>query len=121
MANTIEKFEDLNVWKQGMQLTTELYKELKDCKDFGMKDQIQRSAVSIPSNIAEGFERNTNKDYIRFLYISKSSTAELRTQLYLCLRTGLIEEQKCNKLIEKTRKLSAMIYNLIKTRRERFS
>lgn len=52
----ITKFEDLHVWKEGMQLTVELYNELKDCKDYGLRDQIQKSAVSIPSNIAEGFE-----------------------------------------------------------------
>ena len=121
MTSKIEKFEDLNVWKEGMRLTIRLYKELKDCTDFSLKDQIQRAAVSIPSNIAEGFERNTNKDFIRFLYISKSSTGELRTQLYLCSEVGLISKKTCRELIEDTRKISAMLYNYIKTRSENFS
>lgn len=121
MSDKIEKFEDLNVWKEGMQLTVDLYNELKDCKDYGLRDQIQKSAVSIPSNIAEGFERRTNKDFIRFLYISKSSTGELRTQLYLCREVGIIPKTKSNTLIERTRKISAMNYNLIKTRKEKFS
>lgn len=121
MSKRIEKFEDLNVWKEGMRLAVQLYKELKGCKDFGLKDQIQRASVSIPSNIAEGFERSSNKDFIRFLYISKSSTGELRTQLYLCREIGLIPKKRCNELIEDTRKISAMLYNFIKTRYDNFS
>jgi len=121
MANTVNKFEDLNVWREGMELTADLYKELKNCKDFGLKDQIQRAAVSIPSNIAEGFERNTNKEFIHFLYISKASSGEVRTHLYLCKRLNLIQSQRCDKLIEQTKKISGMLYNLIKTRHDNFS
>src|SRR5699024_765213 len=120
-SGKIEKFEDLHVWKEGMQLAATLYDELKESKDFGLRDQIRRAAVSIPSNIAEGFERNTNKDFIRFLYISKSSAAELRTQLYLCKQIGLIPADKCDSLIEITRKISAMLYNLSETRYKKFS
>ena len=102
MDKKIEKFEDLNVWREGMELTVEIYKLLKDCQDFSLRDQMQRSAVSIPSNIAEGYERNSNKDFIRFLYIAKLSSGELRTQLYISQKIGLIP-------------------NLIKTRYEHFS
>lgn len=63
----IQKFEDLEVWKESFQLSVDIYKMLKE--DFGLRDQLQRASVSIPSNIAEGFERNTNKDFIKFLYI----------------------------------------------------
>jgi len=66
----IEKFEDLEVWKKSVRLSIQIYKELKNCKDYGLRDQIQRSAVSISSNIAEGYERNTNKEFIQFLYIA---------------------------------------------------
>jgi len=66
----IEKFEDLEVWKKSVRLSISIYNELKNCKDYGLRDQIQRSAVSIPSNIAEGYERNTNKEYIQFLHIA---------------------------------------------------
>lgn len=121
MADTIEKFEDLHVWKEGMKLAVELYNKLKNCKDYGIRDQMQRAAVSVPSNIAEGFERNSNKDYIRFLYIAKSSAGELRTQLYLCMNIGLIPKGSCEQLIEHTRKISAMLYKLIQTRYDRFS
>ena len=63
MEGRVNKFEDLEVWKEGMSLATKIYKELKDCHDFGLRDQMQRSAVSIPSNISEGYERNTKKDF----------------------------------------------------------
>lgn len=121
MADTIEKFEDLKVWKEGMQLAVQLYKELKGCRDYGMRDQLQRAAVSVPSNIAEGFERGSNKEFIRFLYIAKASAGELRTQLYLCREVGVLPKASCEQLIEHTRKISAMLYNLIKTRLNRFT
>ena len=63
------QFEDLDVWKRACRLCVEIYKALKECKDFGFKDQITRSALSIPSNIAEGYERNTNKDATKAQYI----------------------------------------------------
>ncbi len=121
MSKNIEKFEDLNIWKEGVCICTKIYEVFKDCTDFGLKDQLQRSSVSIPSNIAEGFERNTNKDFIRFLYYAKSSTGELRTQLYISGEIGLISQDVCEELIEHTRKISAMIYNLIKVRYNHFN
>ncbi|MBU4446400.1 MAG: four helix bundle protein [Candidatus Marinimicrobia bacterium] len=120
MSRKIEKFEDIEVWKEGMNLTVELYKLLSGCRDFGFRDQLQRAAVSIPSNIAEGYERNTNKEYIQFLYIAKGSCGELRTQLYLAEKLGYITSENANQMINKTRKISSMIYNLIKTRKEKF-
>ena len=82
-TKTIKGFEDLEVWKNAMQLVVVIYAEFKENKDYGFKDQIQRAAVSIPSNIAEGYERQTNKEFIQFLYIAKGSSAELQTQLYI--------------------------------------
>ncbi len=64
LSMTVKGFEDLDVWKESMRLVIDIYNNLKDCKDFGLKDQIQRSAVSIPSNISEGYDRGTNKEYI---------------------------------------------------------
>jgi len=81
---------------------------------------MQRAAVSIPSNIAEGYERNTNKDFIRFLHISKGSCSELRTQIYLAIRIGIIENPKGTELLESTRKISAMLHRYIKVRTEDF-
>ncbi len=116
----ITGFEDLEVWQEGMRLTVEIYNALENCRDYGLRDQMQRSAVSIPSNIAEGFERQTNKDYIRFLYISKGSSGELRTQLYLAVRLGVLTNETGADLVEKTKKISSMLFNLIKTRSEKF-
>lgn len=74
----VKYFEDLVVWQKAKELTISVYQELKDCRDFGYKDQIQRAAVSIMNNIAEGFERNS---YKQFLYIAKSSCGEVRSMV----------------------------------------
>ena len=95
--NKIQKFEDLNVWKESVKLSVKIYKSLKNCKDFGLRDQLQRSAVSIPSNIAEGFDRKGNKEFIQFLYIAKGSCSELRTQLYIAVEVGIILAAKAQK------------------------
>ncbi len=116
----IEKIEDLNVWKEGVRLSVGIYKSLKNCKDYGLRDQIQRSAVSIPSNISEGFDRKGNKEFIQFLYIAKGSCSELRTQLYIAMETGSVEKTTGLEFIEKTKKISAMLYKLIKVRKEQF-
>ena len=85
MKDKITRFEDYEVWKISMRLVVEIYKSLKDCHDYGLRDQMQRAAVSIPSNFSEGYERQSNKEFIRFLYIAKGSCGELRTQLYLAI------------------------------------
>lgn len=113
MSDKIEKFEDLRIWEEGINLTVEIYNAFRDCRDFGLRDQIQRAAVSIPSNIAEGFDRQTNNEFIRFLRIAKGSCAELRTQLIISQRVGIL---KNDDLIEGTRRLSSMIQKLISYR-----
>ena len=120
MTNNVKKFEDLMVWKESVNLATQIYKVIQKSKDFGFRDQIQRSAVSVASNIAEGFERNSNKEFIQFLFIAKASCGELRTQLYIAENIKLIEKETSNLLIEKTKKISAMLFKLIKTRKENF-
>lgn len=120
MTNKILKFEDLEIWNESTELCIEIYEKLKNCKDFGLRDQMHRAAVSIPSNIAEGFERGSNKEYIRFLYYAKGSCAELRTQLYIAKRLGVIEEEVGYKFITLTNLISGKIFNLIKVRKEKF-
>ncbi len=120
MGSKIERFEDLEVWKEGVRLAVALYKQLATCKDFGLRDQLQRSAVSIPSNIAEGYERSSNKEFIQFLHIAKGSCSELRTQLYIAREVGVIEHKRVTEFLEQTRKISAMLYKLIKTRKQNF-
>lgn len=116
----VKRFEDLEVWKEGMRLAVAIYRCLDTCRDYGLRDQMQRAAVSIPSNIAEGFERNTNKDFIRFLYISMGSCAELRTQIYIAVEIGVFDKSISENLLESTKKISAMLNKLIKVRYDKF-
>ncbi len=111
MENKIEKFEDLKIWQDSVTIAVDIYALFKKSKDFGFRDQIQRSSVSVPSNIAEGYDRQTNNEFIRFLRIAKASCAELRTQLIIAQRVGMVEDVSA--LIERTRSLSAMIQKLI--------
>ena len=108
-------FEDLDVWKRSSRLTVEIYRILRECRDFGLKDQMTRSAVSIPSNIAEGAERVSPREYSRFLYIARGSAAELRTQLYIASKVGIINNTVANKLIIEVTEISAMIRGLAKS------
>ncbi len=112
-------FEDLDVWKKACRLAVDLYKILKSCKDYGLKDQICRSAVSVASNIAEGRERKSNAEFIRFLNIALGSASELRTQIYIATEIELISKSDSSDIIKRCKSLSQMIQaliNSIKTR-----
>jgi four helix bundle protein len=108
-------FEELEVWKRSCDLTVRIYQILDGCKDFGIKDQMTRSSVSIPSNIAEGAERDSSKEFVRFLHIAKGSAAELRTQIYIAFRVGLINETSQQELVQECITISKMIHALIKS------
>ena len=117
MEKLVKSFEDLIIWQEGVQLSIEIYKSLSACRDFGLRDQIEKSAVSIPSNIAEGFERGSDREFVRFLYYSKGSAGELRTQLYIAKALEIIEEQQCLQFIDKTKRIGSMTQNLISKKR----
>lgn len=106
-------FEDLDVWKRSCRMAVELYQVLSECRDWGYKDQVTRSALSIPSNIAEGYERNSRNEYSRFLKIAKGSCGELRTQLYIGSKAGLLDEDVAYPLIAETKEISRMLQGLI--------
>lgn len=106
-------FEDLEVWKRSCRIAVRIYEVLKDCKDFGLKDQMTRSAVSIPSNIAEGAERNSRPDFIRFIHIAKGSAAELRTQIYIAQKIGLIDDAIKMEIVAELKEISAMLQALV--------
>jgi len=112
-------FRELKVWKQSKELAVNIYKltwEGAFIKDFGLKDQIRRASVSIPSNIAEGDNLDTDKQSIRHFYIARGSVAELRTQLEIGVEIGYITEDKYNHLEKDCEQISAMLTALIKYR-----
>lgn len=108
-------FEELEVWKKSCRLTVRVYEALRTCKDFGLKDQMTRSAVSIASNIAEGAERDSRLEFIRFLHIAKGSAAELRTQVYIAQQIEALPTFCAKELINDLKTISAMLQNLINT------
>ncbi len=111
-----KKIEDIDAWKRGCRLAVNVYNETyKDPfnKDWGLRDQIRRSAVSIPSNIAEGFERESSAEFKRFLLIAKGSCGELRTQLYIAQALEYITKINVEQLIDECKEISSMISGLI--------
>lgn len=105
-------FENLEVWKKSCSLAVKVYKLLKDCKDYGMRDQMLRSSVSVPSNIAEGSERNSSKEFQRFISIAKGSAAELRTQVYISKELGIFNLEDSDCLIKELKSISRMLQGL---------
>ncbi|MBI3813932.1 MAG: four helix bundle protein [Nitrospinae bacterium] len=112
-----QRFEDLEVWKHAYQLSVEIFKAFKGCKDYSFKDQITRASLSMPSNIAEGYERDSNKEFIHFLYIAKGSCGELRAQLYIAIEIGYLEREVGIIFIEKAKEISYMLNGLIQKRK----
>ncbi|MBK1859169.1 four helix bundle protein [Cerasicoccus arenae] len=110
-----KSFENLNVWKRSCRLAVSVYQALGNFPDRSLKDQMTRAVVSIASNIAEGHERNSPKDFIRFLRIAKGSTGELKTQLYIAQAIGYLGKEACDPLAQECREISAMIQGLIRS------
>jgi four helix bundle protein len=109
----MDAFEKLEVWKRSCRLSVEIYKLLAECKDYGFKDQLFRSALSVPSNIAEGYERGSRKEYIRFLNIAKGSCGEMRTQLYIGIEASIISRDIATQYLQESSELSKMLQGLI--------
>ena len=107
-----QSFEDLAVWQRGCRLTVDIFKNFANCKNFSFKDQIQRAALSIPSNIAEGSERGSSKDFAHFLNIAKGSCGELRTQLYIARKLELVTKPTFDTAVKESKELSAMLEGL---------
>ena len=111
------KFEDLEVWKRTARLSADIYRQLRYLKDYRFKDQITRSGLSVPSNIAEGFERESQKECLNFLSYAKGSCGELRCQIYIGIDIDYIPKDVGKKWIQETLEISSMISGLIKTKR----
>jgi len=105
-------FENLEVWKRSARLSADIYKATADLKDYGFRDQLTRSGLSVPSNIAEGMTRESDKEKRRFLDIAYSSLAEVRTQIYIGVDISYIDNRTGLSWIEETKQLSAMLTSL---------
>jgi len=120
----MKSFEDLEVWNRACQLYLDVFKRFRPLQDWGFRDQVCRSALSVPSNIAEGFERGSTQEFIRFLYIAKGSSGELRTQLHLAIKIGYIDATGGQNLVDDCKHVSGMLQSLIsslKTKQEKSS
>ena len=109
-------FEEINAWQNARVLVKNVYALTRSGdfgKDYGLKDQIQRAAVSICSNIAEGFERRGNKEFINFLWIAKGSAAEVCSQLHNARDLGYITDETFNDMYDSAKQIGGMLFNLI--------
>jgi four helix bundle protein len=111
----VVKFEDLVAWQKAQDLAVDIYATFKNLKDWGFKDQICRAAVSVSNNIAEGFDRQSSKEFCRFLYISTASASEVKSMLYLAERLNYIEVKTAQNIIAQTNEVSKIIYGLIRS------
>jgi four helix bundle protein len=124
MAKKIERFEDFIAWQKARRLTAEIYKVTNKgyfSRDFGLKDQIRRAAVSSMSNLAEGFERGRPGEFHQFLSIAKGSCAELRTQLYVALDAGYLDSSEFEVLMNQATEVGRILGGLrvsVEKRRE---
>ena len=112
----VDRFEDLDAWKLARVLTGKVYRLSRDgdfARDFGFRDQICRASVSIVSNIAEGFERNSNRAFQQFLSIAKGSAGEVRAQLYVALDLGYIKQDQFDDMMQSVSRISKMLAKLI--------
>ena len=108
----IDRFEDIEAWKRARELTRKVYacsKRREFARDFGLKDQIRRASVSTMSNIAEGFERGGNQEFIQFLATAKGSSGEVRSQLYIALDEGYISREQFDELYSDATAVSKMV------------
>ncbi len=120
------KFEDLEVWKRSARLSAEIYKGIQQLKDYGFRDQLGRAGLSVPSNIAEGFERESIRECVNFLSYAKGSCGELRTQIYIGMdigyidaqHIGYIDAQQGQRWIKESLEISSMLGGLIRTKRK---
>ncbi len=111
----IEKFEDILAWQKSKLMTINIYYHLEGLRDFGFRDQIRRASVSIMNNIAEGFERKSDKEFKHFLFIAKGSCGEVRSMLYLAKDLNYIQDCDYSNLNNASCEISRMLSGLIKS------
>jgi len=111
------KFENTDIWQRAVKLSTEIYKLGPKIKDYGFKDQLTRSGLSIPSNIAEGFERESVKESINFLRYAKASAGELYTQLLIGKNVDFLDKDIATRLMGETKEIAAILGAIIVKRK----
>ncbi|HEC29996.1 MAG TPA: four helix bundle protein [Gammaproteobacteria bacterium] len=109
----MDTFENLQVWKRSSRLCSNVYQAFSTSREWGFKDQITRSALSVPSNIAEGYERNSRNEYARFLKIAKGSCGELRTQLYIAKDIQILEQDEADAFLREAVEISKILQGMI--------
>lgn len=109
-----DRFEDIVVWQKSKDLSLLIYKSFKSCSDYAFRDQIQRASVSIMNNIAEGFERSSNKEFKHFLFIAKGSAGEIRSMSILALELNYIKTDLFEEIFTRSEEISKMLSGLIK-------
>lgn len=120
----INRFEELQIWKLSLKITKDIYditSKKEFAKDFGLRDQIRRAIISVSSNVVEGFEKNNNNEFIRFLKMSKGSVGEVRSQLHIALAVNYITQGEFDHIYEETETLSKQIggvYSLFRDKKE---
>ena len=110
-------YEELHVWQRAVELSAEIYRETRELRDFGFRDQLTRSGLSIASNIAEGYERDSDAEIAQFLKIAKGSAGELRTQSLIGLKAGLLKSEPANRWLDESMQLGKMLGALIQRHR----
>ena len=110
----IKNFEDILSWQKSQELALKIYKVFKDNRDYSFKDQIKRAVVSISNNIAEGFERNSNKELVRFLYIARGSCGEVRSKIYLARNLNYLSESEFKEIYQELIVISKLIFGFIR-------
>lgn len=111
----ITKFEEIIAWQKGQRLAVQIYSTFNSCRDYGFRDQIQRAVVSITNNIAEGYERQSNKEFKNFLFIAKGSSGEVRSMLLIALELKYISKRDFDNLYALTEEISRLLSGSIKT------
>lgn len=117
-------FKELKVWQKGKELAVYIYEitnASKFAKDYGLRDQMRRAAISVPSNIAEGDERETDKEAVRYFYIAKGSSAEVLTQAVIAFEIGYIENSIFEEIEQRCIEISSMLSRLISARSRTFT
>ena len=114
---TFKRFEDIQAWQKAREVTSDIYRVTKSpefARDFGLRDQIRRSSISIMANVAEGFERRSDKDFANFLNIARSSAAEVQSHLYVALDQEYIDRERFEATYDKLEETSRMIFGLVR-------